>query len=568
MEPQQTSRRVTLVAGELLGYVRTGGLGTATTFLSLALARMGHAVDVLYTGAPGEGPTGEWGGVYERAGVRIRPLEGEGPAVEPPAFALPRRVELALRDDPPDVVIAQDLAAPAYSMVRLRQLGLGFERTLFVVYCHGTRQWITDVSGKVRVLPGALAVTALERAALELADVVVSPSAYLVGWMRRQGWRLPERTWVIPYLTRAGATGEQQPRAEANAGPIRRLAFFGRLEERKGVRPFAAGVSALEPELLERLELEFVGRATPAWPPARVEGLLSESARRSLRGISFHTDLDQTEALASLSRPGTLAVMPSLEDNSPNAVYECLEHGIPFIAGSAGGAGELVAPEDRDAALLEPTAAGVEAALRRVLTSGNGQRPPRPAFDQQEAVARWADVVAQQPEPRPVPAEPVPADCVLVPEGAADDDLRATLLRAQAASGTDVVTCGVTVPDGGEQLFVGDPGGLGVLSNAYGTVALVRRNLVTDSEAGVWPLLARLSASGARIVSIPLPLATSTERPGDVASDPRGALAVARELEQALPESLRSLARLAAGLAAEAQRPPAPPSRLRRLFRR
>ena len=56
MEPQQASRRVTLVAGELLGYVRTGGLGTATTFLSLALARMGHAVDVLYTGAPPSDP--------------------------------------------------------------------------------------------------------------------------------------------------------------------------------------------------------------------------------------------------------------------------------------------------------------------------------------------------------------------------------------------------------------------------------------------------------------------------------------------------------------------------------
>src|SRR5207244_9574112 len=52
MEPQRTSRRVTLVADEALGYVRTGGLGTATTFLSVALARMGHQVELLFTGDP------------------------------------------------------------------------------------------------------------------------------------------------------------------------------------------------------------------------------------------------------------------------------------------------------------------------------------------------------------------------------------------------------------------------------------------------------------------------------------------------------------------------------------
>src|ERR671937_271728 len=109
--------RVTLVTDELLGYTRTGGIGTATTFL-----------------------------------------------------------------------------------------GLAFDRTLFVVYCHGTRRWITDAARKVRVLPGALAITMLEQASIELADVVVSPSRYLVDWMREQGWRLPSDTRVIPHLTRSVAT--------------------------------------------------------------------------------------------------------------------------------------------------------------------------------------------------------------------------------------------------------------------------------------------------------------------------------------------------------------------------
>jgi hypothetical protein len=73
----------------------------------------------------------------------------------------------------------------------------------------------------------------------------------------------------------------------------------------------------------------------------------------------------------------------------------------------------------------------------------------------------------------------------------------------------------------------------------------------------MWPLLARLSAAGARVVSIPLPLVTRAEQPGDAQRDPVGALAVAQELERPLPESLRSVARLAAGLAADSQAAPA-----------
>ena len=75
------TRRVTLVADELLGYVRTGGIGTATTHLALALARMGHAVEVLYAGDAA--PHGNWDATYDAAGIRIRRVEPCGDRVEP-----------------------------------------------------------------------------------------------------------------------------------------------------------------------------------------------------------------------------------------------------------------------------------------------------------------------------------------------------------------------------------------------------------------------------------------------------------------------------------------------------
>jgi glycosyltransferase involved in cell wall biosynthesis len=591
-------KRVTLVADELLGYSRTGGLGTATTFLAVALGRLGHHVEVLYVAEPPEIPLGaDWARLYENSGVALRLLPRRGERTEPSFFARARDTERALRAEPPDVVITQDLAAPAYTALRLRQLGLAFERTVFVVYCHGTRQWITDVARKVRVLPGALAISALEQASVELADVVVSPSAYLLDWMREQGWRLPERSLVIPYLTRSAATGEPPPEAAPRDGQVKRIAFFGRLEERKGLRPFAGGLNSLARELLRGVELEFLGGPTPAWPPERVTALLSDETRAALRGISFETDLDQAAALARLGRPGTLAVMPSLEDNSPNAVYECLERGIPFIASNGGGIAELVATEDRDRVLFDPTPQGVAAALRRALAA-DGVAPARFGFDPRAALDVWTEVIATQAKPRARGKESTALDVtverrraegptgtsewlVLLEEtDAPDEDLIETLVQAQSASGADVITCGVRLESGVHHYFIGDPAALGLISNAYGTVALIRRSLLGEgtmrsdgSSDPDWPLLARLVLAGAKIASVPKTLVTTRRRPGNVQNDPFGALAVLHEFERRLPEQVRALARLAAGLASQSatpsghERPPRLP-RLSRLFRR
>jgi glycosyltransferase involved in cell wall biosynthesis len=548
------SKRIALVADQALGYHKTGGLGTATTHLALALGRSGHDVEVLYFGEPPREPIdARWTQLYDDAGVRVRQVPPYEPAVEPAYFRRMRAIEHALRASAPDVAIVQDLGAPAYVALRLRTLGLDFVDMLFVVYTHGSRQWIANMARKVRVLPGALAVSQLEQACIELSDVVVSPSAYMVDWMRGQGWRLPAQTYVIPLVTRSAATGEKpDPRDPRRNGGVKRITFFGRFEERKGVRPFVAGVNALPAELLHGVELEFLGRPTSELSTEAIDGLLSEDSRAALRRITFETDLDQDDALERLSFPGTLAVVPSLEDNSPNVVYECLERGIPFLASGAGGTSELVAPDDRRRVLFEPTERGVASALQEALTQTAALQPARPAFDRAASVQRWREVVATDPAP--------------VPDGVSDraqwdvreNDLADTLLRAQAATGADVVTCGVRVGDT-EHLFSGSPGGLAVLSNDYGHVGLIRRELVDDGVPD-WPLLARLSARGARIVSIPLPLVDSTSPPETLETSRRNALFVTEEFESSLPRELRSVARLAVGLAAEAERRSAPPA--------
>jgi glycosyltransferase involved in cell wall biosynthesis len=561
-------RRVVFVADELLGYAGNG-IGTTTTFVSLALARRGHDVEVLFAGRPLEEPVdAEWQRLYDQAGVRVRQVPAGDESVEPRHFARARNVELALREDPPDVVVVQDLGAPAYTALRLHSLGLAFEDTLFVVFCHGTRQWITDVSRKVRVLPGAHAVSVLERASVELADAVVSPSTYLVDWMRGEGWQLPNRTHVIHHVSRAGATGES-PSAPPHADAVERVAFFGRIEERKGVRPFVGALNTLEPDLLRRLDVEFIGRPTQPWPVERISGLLSDETRGALRSLSFETTLDQHEALDRLRRPGTLAVMPSFEENSPNVIYECLENGIPFIASTAAGIRELVAPEDHARVLVAPTEDGIAAGLRRALANGEPFRPARPAYDEEDSLRRWEEVLALPARQFP-PAgttEPGPDWSLSIgKEDVPEAGFVETLVRAQQVSGADIVTCGLFV-DGRVQLFPGEPRALGLLSNGYGTVALLRRSIVDPAEPP-WPRLARLSVSGAKIVSVPTPLVTQTEPPATLATHPEEGLLVLKYFERALPPNLRYTAELAARQAARVERPATQRSLVRRALGR
>src|SRR5437763_6259907 len=105
-------------------------MGTATTFLALALARTGNSVEILLGINRPEAMDPHWANVYARAGVRIRAAPPPDERIEPWHFMHARSIELGLRAEPPDVVVAPDFGAPVYTALQLRQAELAFEETL------------------------------------------------------------------------------------------------------------------------------------------------------------------------------------------------------------------------------------------------------------------------------------------------------------------------------------------------------------------------------------------------------------------------------------------------------
>jgi hypothetical protein len=409
----------------------------------------------------------------------------------------------------------------------------------------------------------------------------------LLDWMRTHGWPVPGSARVIQYVRQ-----ETDARVARNA-PIRRLAFFGQLREGKGIRIFLDALDRLDP-----VEVVFLGGESKRWP--------REAISERLPGARIETDLTRESALAELQQPGTLAVMPSLLDNSPNTVSECIEHGIPFVATDTGGIAELVAEEDRPRVLCVPTAEALAATLSEAIAA-EAFLPARAARDASESLDRWLNLVATVEPTVPQPRRPaarvaivaggqqslehaqrlaerttsVEVDVAHAPSRRAglagtaaewavfldehddpDDGLIDTLVVAQAATGADVVTAAVRSADdpNAVRLFLGDPGALGLAENHYGALGLVRASLAGPEladDGGAdpdWLLFARLVLSGARVASLPIPLSTLADSVGKVGDVPGTGLAVLEAFEAPHVEPVHDLPQLAATLAAALQR--------------
>ena len=86
-----------------------------------------------------------------------------------------------------------------YSLLARRQ-GLAFNDATFVIGTHGPTLWVKEGSQDYVRNLGELEIDLMERTSVAAADIVVSPSQYLLNWMKENGWELPERTYVAPYV--------------------------------------------------------------------------------------------------------------------------------------------------------------------------------------------------------------------------------------------------------------------------------------------------------------------------------------------------------------------------------
>jgi glycosyltransferase involved in cell wall biosynthesis len=378
---------VCVVSSGFLGPVKNGGIATATSGLIKQLVSDGHKVTLLYTnvgyGKPvsGDKPWQHWVESLAAEGVILKriPLDGDYHAWHQSSW----HVKDFLEQADFDLVYFNDHFGSGYYSLLAKRAGFApFRDQLHCVITHGSMEWIFNINDRYVQFPSDVEWMGFERRTVELADIVIAPSRYLLREYESYGWRLPAQTFHQPLPIFENHFDFDDTRRV----PIGEIVFFGRLEVRKGLWLFCEALDRLA-DRFSGIDVTFLGRVTEFSGISSALQIVNRSARWPFR-VRLLTDFDQEKALSYLREPGRLAVMPSVADNSPCVVYECMELGIPFVTSSGSGADELVDPSCWDDLMVAPNVESLTEKLAYILV--HGAKLGRPRFDPAKNLATWS----------------------------------------------------------------------------------------------------------------------------------------------------------------------------------
>lgn len=388
--PVRRPLRICIVSPEFVGPSRNGGIGTAYTAMADALAEAGHEVTCLHANM--EECTAkdfpDWQAQYKRRGLRLVPLPVATMAIDgihgsARSFGVYQWLKQNDRFD--FIHFPEWQALGFHSQVAQRQ-GLAFAGTRMCVGLHSMTAWIKDANREHLTSALELQTDHMERQTVALADAVISPSRYLLEWIQARGWTIPAAAYVQQNLM-PESVRHTEVTPSAAAREVREIVFFGRLETRKGVVLFCDALDRLVADHGTRpLSITFLGK------DAQVEKYSGEAYVRHRAAhwpwpVQFLKDRNQPQAMAYLRGEGRLAVMPSLSENSPYTVLECLGAGIAFLASRVGGIPELIAAEDVPEVCFETRPALLASRLDGALR--HGFRTARGAIDPEQNKRAW-----------------------------------------------------------------------------------------------------------------------------------------------------------------------------------
>jgi O-antigen biosynthesis protein len=394
IKPGAPAPRICIATWEIEGPSRNAGIGTAYTSLADALKRAGYEVTILFLlgSKPTDGNIGDWVDYYwDVKGIRLVPLPlPHHPRIHAAwAASVSYHTYNWLKEHQNAfniVHLPECQGLGYYSLVAKRQ-GLAFRNVTFVIGTHGPTFWIKDYNQDYTRNLGELEIDFMERTSVAAADVVVSPSQYVLGWMKENGWEFPERTYVAPYLRPQGALFEHP--AAPKKSNIREIVFFGRLELRKGLKVVCDAIDELCSDSHPLpFEITFLGKETLLYGRSSI-GYICDRSKNWTMPWRILSNKYSAAAIEYLRGEGRLALMSSLVDNFPNTVLECIGAGIPFLASKAGGIPEVIAPSDHDRVCFEPKPSVLAERLRQVLVEGAYPASPSVAFADNER--RWID---------------------------------------------------------------------------------------------------------------------------------------------------------------------------------
>ena len=387
--------RVCIATWEIEGPSRNAGIGTAYTSLADALKQAGYDVTILFLLGchPTDGNMIDWVDYYRtEKGMTLIPLpmahEPRIHAAWASSVSYHTYAWLKEHQDDFDIIHFPECQGLGFYSLLAKRQGLAFGNTTFVISAHGPTFWVKEGSQDYIRNLGELEIDFMERTSISAADIVTSPSQYLLRWMEENGWELPERTYVAPYVLPKGLLSEA-PAPRPRKNEIREIVFFGRLEIRKGLKLFCDAIDELCADRATRnFEVTFLGKETQLYGRSSI-GYISDRSKAWTVPWRIHSNKYQGAAIEYLRGAGRLAVISSLSDNYPNTVLECVGAGVPLLASKVGGIPEIIDPADVEKICFDPGPDVLAERLRGALDQGAFSARPSASFT--DTARMWTD---------------------------------------------------------------------------------------------------------------------------------------------------------------------------------
>jgi glycosyltransferase involved in cell wall biosynthesis len=375
----------------------SGGGQRSTHNLARALARRGHAVQVVYTKPPWEQVPLPDALPYEVVWATLPAIRSRSNALLRPTtpFFVAREVERLLqRGSGPVAVHGNGEEAALISDLRARtSVRFGFVMTpRYPALPTAIERGIAQRSGAMRAIFSVMhAKYVLLGRALGGADYICPTSRFAASLVERAYALDAAKLRVIPN----GVSDEflRPPAERESPAQVPFAIYFGRLAREKGVHTLldALATAGPEPEMFV-----FAGRGP------ELERLRQRSRTLGLaHRVRFMTWLD-AKALSELVRKASFAVLPSLEESFGNTMAEAMALAVPVISTSAGSIPELIEHE-RTGILVQPDSApALSDAIRELAGDAHrrkelglaGQAKVRAEYSWDAVAARFEQVYA------------------------------------------------------------------------------------------------------------------------------------------------------------------------------
>jgi glycosyltransferase involved in cell wall biosynthesis/GT2 family glycosyltransferase len=450
------AQRICIVTCDLVGPVRNGGIGTALTAFAELMVEAGNDVTILYPSNHTETePVEYWIDVYAEKKILLESLF----APESGKYLSYLVYQWLKAQEPFDVIHYHDWLGIGFWTATAKRQGLAFQQTTLVCQVHGQTIWHLEHSGEFVSDVQQIETDYMERRGVELANLVFSPSQYMIEWMRSRDWQVPARTFVRPNLlprrfsqlrSRTARTGER--------AKITEIVFFGRLETRKGLQLFCEAIDPIARTRDYPLSITFLGKVGQV-SGGNATQYITRAAADWAVPHQIISDYDVYTANEYLAEGSRLAVIASSIENSPYTVLECLALDIPFVAADVGGIGELIAAEDRADTLFKRDKKLLNQLLRRVLDRGAVvARPAAEIEENREVWKRWHAGLAAPQLPRPAitASSPLVSVCISTYDRPELCSVALNSLERQTYSKVEVVLVDDASPSRAAREFIAD----------------------------------------------------------------------------------------------------------------